>query len=56
MKRPAVSTNLDPRELSGTEPPIRSICEPVHASWNKYSRGLHGQALVEEEVLNLGET
>ena len=38
-----VSTNLDPRELTETEPPTRNIHELVKGPWHICSRGLSGQ-------------
>jgi hypothetical protein len=48
--RPEVSTYPGPKELPETEPGAQT--DPKH----KYSRGLPGQALVVEDVLNPGET
>jgi hypothetical protein len=46
--RPADSTNPDPRELPGPEPPTRRI-QLIQDPWHIYSRGL---ALVRDDVLN----
>jgi hypothetical protein len=50
--RPAVSTNPDPRELSDTEPPTRSIHRLVQGPWHICTRGLPGLASVGEDTLN----
>jgi hypothetical protein len=54
--RPAVSTSLDPRDLSDTEPPIRQHTLADMRPQHIFSRGLPGLATVREEAPNLGET
>jgi hypothetical protein len=54
--RPAVSTNLDPRDLSDTEPPTRQYTPADMRSQHIYSRGLPGLASVREDALNPRET
>ena len=52
IRRPAVSTYPDPRELPDTETPTRNIHRAVRGPWHKNNRSLPGQASVEEDVLN----
>jgi len=50
MGRPAVSTDLDPQDLSDTEPPSRQHTLAGHT--HIYSRGLSGPVLVREDAPN----
>lgn len=53
LGRPEVSIYPERRELSETEPTTRNIHGPDWGPWNKYIRGLPGEALVGEGALNL---
>jgi hypothetical protein len=55
MGRPAVSTNLDTKELPAPEP-NRTIQGQVRGHQHVYNRGLPGLALVEDDELNPRKT
>ena len=53
IRRPTVSTNLDPWELPETEPPTNGL---VSGPWHIWSRGTLCLASVGEDAPNLVET
>jgi hypothetical protein len=56
MGKSTMSTNSDSRELPMTEPQTRSIHRPACGLWHEFIRGLPGQALVGQDILNNLET